>query len=105
MRYQIHLKSISGPIDVVLLNKHSVSSDPVVLPVPPPEEILQNAKLAMSSSYETESSAAQCPASADTTSSSKSKWTSIDDVKPSFLKTEPHRAGASKCEYFSLCNF
>lgn len=47
-RYQIHLKSARGPIDVVLLNKCSVSSAPVVLPVPPAEEILQSASLALS---------------------------------------------------------
>lgn len=47
-RYQIHLKSVRGPVDVVLLNKCSVSSAPVVLPVPPPEEVLQSASLAMS---------------------------------------------------------
>uniref|UniRef100_A0A3Q1H2Q0 E2F transcription factor CC-MB domain-containing protein n=1 Tax=Anabas testudineus TaxID=64144 RepID=A0A3Q1H2Q0_ANATE len=65
VKYQVHLKSISGPIDVVLLSKRSVSSDPVVLPVPPPDEMLQNAKLAMSASDETENGSAQCPASAD----------------------------------------
>nr|XP_019954354.1 PREDICTED: transcription factor E2F5-like [Paralichthys olivaceus]XP_019954355.1 PREDICTED: transcription factor E2F5-like [Paralichthys olivaceus] len=55
-KYQIHMKSISGPIDVVLLNRLSAGSAPVVLPVPPPEEILRNAKIAMSS-HVTESSA------------------------------------------------
>uniref|UniRef100_A0A3Q1EZ95 E2F transcription factor 4 n=1 Tax=Acanthochromis polyacanthus TaxID=80966 RepID=A0A3Q1EZ95_9TELE len=58
-KYQIHLKSVKGPIDVVLLNKHSVSSAPVVLPVPPPEEILQRAQLAMSASNEKEMLAAR----------------------------------------------
>ncbi|KAI3377862.1 hypothetical protein L3Q82_008997 [Scortum barcoo] len=66
VRYQIHLKSINGPIDVVLLNKKSISSVPVVLPVPPSEEILRDAKSAMSASDETESSVAPCQASADT---------------------------------------
>ncbi|XP_034427389.1 transcription factor E2F4-like [Hippoglossus hippoglossus] len=56
-KYQVHLKSISGPIDVLLLNKLSAGSAPVVLPVPPPEEILRKAKLAMSSSHATESNA------------------------------------------------
>ncbi|XP_060923624.1 transcription factor E2F4-like [Limanda limanda] len=56
-KYQVHLKSISGPIDVLLLSKLSAGSAPVVLPVPPPEDILRNAKLAMSSSHVTESSA------------------------------------------------
>uniref|UniRef100_A0A4W6BTV1 E2F transcription factor CC-MB domain-containing protein n=1 Tax=Lates calcarifer TaxID=8187 RepID=A0A4W6BTV1_LATCA len=65
-KYQIYLKSISGPIDVLLLNKNSASSVPVVLPVPPPEEMLRNAKLAMSTSGATESSTAPCQTSADT---------------------------------------
>ncbi|CAB1425750.1 unnamed protein product [Pleuronectes platessa] len=56
-KYQVHLKSISGPIDVLLLSKRSAGSAPVVLPVPPPEDILRNAKLAMSSSHVTESGA------------------------------------------------
>lgn len=109
MKYQIHLKSSSGPIDVVLLNKRSVSSVPVVLPVPPPEEMLRNAKLAMSASDETESSAALCQASANTTNSTKSRQASMEDIQPlhawPLIKTEPHKAGASKCEYFSLCSF
>ncbi|KAG8001514.1 Transcription factor E2F5 [Nibea albiflora] len=53
-KYQIHMKSINGPIDVVLLNKHSDGSVPVVLPVPPPEDILQSAKSAMFTSDETD---------------------------------------------------
>ncbi|CAB1339338.1 unnamed protein product [Coregonus sp. 'balchen'] len=48
-RYQIHLKSTSGPIDVMLINKDPVNSTPMVLPVPPPEEMLQNAKSAAAS--------------------------------------------------------
>ncbi|XP_062856836.1 transcription factor E2F4 [Trichomycterus rosablanca] len=41
-KYQIHLKSSSGPIDVLLVNKDPSSSSPVVLPVPPPEDMLQS---------------------------------------------------------------
>ncbi|XP_068597708.1 transcription factor E2F4-like [Brachionichthys hirsutus] len=52
-KYQIHLKSINGPIDVTLLNKRSVNSAPVVLPVPPPESVLRSAMLAVSTSRET----------------------------------------------------
>ncbi|XP_037552152.1 transcription factor E2F5 [Nematolebias whitei] len=55
-KYQIYLKSIRGPIDVVLLNKRSVTSVPVVLPFPPPEELLQCAKSAMLTSDEKENS-------------------------------------------------
>uniref|UniRef100_A0A4W5M5L9 E2F transcription factor 4 n=1 Tax=Hucho hucho TaxID=62062 RepID=A0A4W5M5L9_9TELE len=48
-KYQIHLKSAAGPIDVLLINKDPVNSTPVVLPVPPLEEMLQNAKSAAAS--------------------------------------------------------
>ncbi|XP_009867949.1 PREDICTED: transcription factor E2F4, partial [Apaloderma vittatum] len=40
-KYQIHLKSTTGPIDVLLVNKDAWSSPPVVLPVPPPEDLIQ----------------------------------------------------------------
>ena len=34
--YQIHLKSQSGPINVLLVNKDAESDKPVVVQVPPP---------------------------------------------------------------------
>jgi transcription factor E2F4/5 len=34
--YQIHLKSSSGPINVLLVNKDADSDKPVVVQVPPP---------------------------------------------------------------------
>lgn len=34
--YQIHLKSQGGPINVLLVNKHTEDSEPVVVQVPPP---------------------------------------------------------------------
>ncbi|XP_013401038.1 transcription factor E2F4-like [Lingula anatina] len=37
-KYQIHLKSHSGPISVLLVNKDSESTSPVVVQVPPPKE-------------------------------------------------------------------
>ncbi|KAM6222563.1 transcription factor E2F4 [Rhynchocyon petersi] len=40
-KYQIHLKSLSGPIEVLLVNKEAWSSPPVAVPVPPPEDLLQ----------------------------------------------------------------
>ncbi|XP_006859304.1 PREDICTED: transcription factor E2F5 isoform X2 [Chrysochloris asiatica] len=40
-KYQINLKSHSGPIHVLLINKESSSSKPVVFPVPPPDDITQ----------------------------------------------------------------
>ncbi|XP_016330644.1 transcription factor E2F5-like [Sinocyclocheilus anshuiensis] len=41
-KYQIHLKSSAGPIEVLLVNKDPSSSSPVVLPVPPPDNMLQS---------------------------------------------------------------
>ncbi|KAG7214879.1 hypothetical protein INR49_005148 [Caranx melampygus] len=41
-KYQIRLKSSSGPIEVLLVNKDPSSASPVVLPVPPPDDVLQN---------------------------------------------------------------
>ena len=35
-KYQIHLKSQNGPINVLLVNKDAAASSPVVTPVPPP---------------------------------------------------------------------
>ncbi|XP_058034823.1 transcription factor E2F5 [Ahaetulla prasina] len=42
-KYQINLKSSLGPIHVLLINKESSSSKPVVFPVPPPDDLLQTA--------------------------------------------------------------
>uniref|UniRef100_A0A3Q1K0Q0 E2F/DP family winged-helix DNA-binding domain-containing protein n=1 Tax=Anabas testudineus TaxID=64144 RepID=A0A3Q1K0Q0_ANATE len=41
-KYQIRLKSSAGPIEVLLVNKDPSSASPVVLPVPPPDDVLQN---------------------------------------------------------------
>ncbi|XP_029552768.1 transcription factor E2F4 [Salmo trutta] len=41
-KYQIRIKSSAGPIEVLLVNKDPSSSSPVVLPVPPPEDMLQS---------------------------------------------------------------
>ncbi|XP_037587252.1 transcription factor E2F4-like [Cebus imitator] len=41
-KYQIHLKSVSGPIEVLLVNKEAWSSPSVAVPVPPPEDLLQS---------------------------------------------------------------
>ncbi|XP_053874411.1 transcription factor E2F5 [Malaclemys terrapin pileata] len=40
-KYQISLKSSSGPIHVLLINKDSSSPTPVVFPVPPPDDLVQ----------------------------------------------------------------
>ncbi|XP_054465117.1 transcription factor E2F4-like isoform X2 [Anoplopoma fimbria] len=99
-KYQIHLKSINGPIDVVLLNKLSVSSVPVVLPVPPSEELLRNAKSAMSTSHERESGIALCQASADIKHGTKSRRMFIEEMlhlqSSSRSNAEPNRTDASQ---------
>lgn len=41
-KYQIRLKSSTGPIEVLLVNKDPSSASPVVLPVPPPDDVLQS---------------------------------------------------------------
>uniref|UniRef100_A0A8C5AYF1 E2F transcription factor CC-MB domain-containing protein n=1 Tax=Gadus morhua TaxID=8049 RepID=A0A8C5AYF1_GADMO len=38
-RYQIHLKSVNGPIDVLLINKDPAAPAPITLPVPPPRDL------------------------------------------------------------------
>ncbi|XP_029932168.1 transcription factor E2F4-like [Myripristis murdjan] len=86
-KYQIHLKSTNGPIDVLLINRDPVSSAPVVLPVPPPEEILQSARSAASSAKQTEHSATANVASVNTNQtadqpSTKSKRTASVDSHP-----------------------
>uniref|UniRef100_A0A663N009 E2F transcription factor 5 n=1 Tax=Athene cunicularia TaxID=194338 RepID=A0A663N009_ATHCN len=40
-KYQINLKSSSGPIHVLLINKDSSSAKPMVFPVPPPDDLAQ----------------------------------------------------------------
>ncbi|XP_077310240.1 transcription factor E2F4 [Lithobates pipiens] len=41
-KFQIHLKSSTGPIEVLLVNKDTSNSPPVVVPVPPPEDLVQS---------------------------------------------------------------
>lgn len=100
------MKSINGPIDVVLLNKHSDSSVPVVLPVPPPEDILRSAKSAMFTSDKTDCSMTPCQASDNTKHSTKSTQMAMEDMQNlqslSFINGKSNRTDVSGCEYFSL---
>ncbi|XP_040056524.1 transcription factor E2F5 [Gasterosteus aculeatus] len=90
-KYQIYLKSINGPIDVVLLNKLTVDSVPVVLPVPPSKELLRKAKSAVATSDETESSIKRA---------AKSRRTVMEDMlhlqSSSRSNTAPNRTDASE---------
>lgn len=45
--YQAYLKSVNGPMDAVLIHKCPVTSNTVVLPFPPPEDLKQSAELKM----------------------------------------------------------
>ncbi|XP_026101342.1 transcription factor E2F5-like [Carassius auratus] len=67
-KYQIHLKSSAGPIEVLLVNKDPSSSSPVVLPVPPPDDMLQS--LSIPSSTTSAAAAAPTKAAANSTPSS-----------------------------------
>ncbi|XP_026802413.1 transcription factor E2F4 [Pangasianodon hypophthalmus] len=83
-KYQIHLKSSSGPIDVLLVNKDPASASPVVLPVPPPEDMLQS--LPASSA-----SAPSAPVTAPTTKPAGNSTTStaVNNQRPTNTSTAP----------------
>ncbi|KAK0133060.1 Transcription factor E2F4 [Merluccius polli] len=77
-KYQIRLKSSSGPIEVLLVNKDPTSQSPVVLPVPPPEDILQNLPAPSATSQITPSSCAATPtAVANQTATTDASKTSL----------------------------
>lgn len=99
-KYQIYLKSINGPIDVLLLNKRSVSSPLLVLPVPPPEDILQNARVDASDDAEKDITPL-CPALVYPSQSSRFTQPAMKDIWTSHFGTaEPNGTRASGCEYF-----
>ncbi|XP_029945688.1 transcription factor E2F4-like [Salarias fasciatus] len=103
--YQVHLKSVRGPIDVVFMNKACSGSVPVILPVPPPEEILQRAKLALLALEEKDSSSGPCHTSADATQSCKSEWTATKDRQlqhqSPLRSAEPNRTAQSALQDIS----
>ncbi|GAA6229766.1 transcription factor E2F4-like [Lates japonicus] len=67
-KYQIRLKSSSGPIEVLLVNKDPSSASPVVLPVPPPDDILQNLPAPTPTSQPVTAASTQVPKAAPVTS-------------------------------------
>ncbi|XP_050929513.1 LOW QUALITY PROTEIN: transcription factor E2F4 [Lates calcarifer] len=67
-KYQIRLKSSSGPIEVLLVNKDPSSASPVVLPVPPPDDILQNLPAPPPTSQPVTAASTQVPKAAPVTS-------------------------------------
>ncbi|XP_067235347.1 transcription factor E2F4 [Chanodichthys erythropterus] len=94
-KYQIHLKSSAGPIEVLLVNKDPSSSSPVVLPVPPPDDMLQS--LSTPASTTSAAVAPTKPAASSTpspASSCQSPTTSTTTVPPN--TTTVSAAGAAK---------
>lgn len=97
----MYLKSISGPIDVLLLNKRCVSSPLLVLPVPPPEDIFRKARA--DAAEDTERDIPPCPALVSPSQSTRCSQPAMKDIWPSdFGKAGPDRARASGCEYCTL---
>ncbi|XP_061630979.1 transcription factor E2F4 isoform X2 [Phyllopteryx taeniolatus] len=75
-KYQIRLKSSSGPIEVLLVNKDPSSAAPVVLPVPPPDDVLQSLPAPSPSSQATKA-APEPFKTASSTTSATSQPTSV----------------------------
>ncbi|XP_077424149.1 transcription factor E2F4 [Vanacampus margaritifer] len=78
-KYQIRLKSSCGPIEVLLVNKDPSSASPVVLPVPPPDDVLQSLPASLPSSQGTKS-APECVKKGSSTTSAISQTTSVTEV-------------------------
>ncbi|CAG5123422.1 unnamed protein product, partial [Candidula unifasciata] len=55
INYQLHLKSQSGPINVLLVNKDTDHSDPIIVQVPPPAAAAAVAKADVNSNSQNES--------------------------------------------------
>lgn len=86
-KYQIRLKSSSGPIEVLLVNKDPSSASPVVLPVPPPDDILQSLP---APTPQAPASASQVPKTGATPSTkSGSSPKSVTAANLPTTKTEP----------------
>ncbi|XP_034733961.1 transcription factor E2F4 isoform X1 [Etheostoma cragini] len=86
-KYQIRLKSASGPIEVLLVNKDPSSASPVVLPVPPPDDILQSLPATSPTSHPSPaasqaSKAAMCtkPSPATTSAPAANQTASVTEV-------------------------
>ncbi|XP_061679778.1 transcription factor E2F4 [Syngnathoides biaculeatus] len=77
-KYQIRLKSSSGPIEVLLVNKDPSSASPVVLPVPPPDDVLQSLS-APSPSSQAAKAAPEPFKTASSTSSAISQPTAVTE--------------------------
>ncbi|XP_030221149.1 transcription factor E2F4 [Gadus morhua] len=90
-KYQIRLKSSSGPIEVLLVNKDPSSQSPVVLPVPPPEDVLQNLPAPTAHAQITNSpcAATPTPAANQTASTDASKTSQLSAALPTAVTSSP----------------
>lgn len=100
-KYQIYLKSINGPIKILLLNKRRVGSPLLVLPVPPPEDILRRARVDAADA--TERDVPPCPALVYPSQSTRCSQPAMKDIWTSdFVSAGPDRTRASGREYSTL---
>ncbi|XP_026712692.1 transcription factor E2F4 isoform X2 [Athene cunicularia] len=104
-KYQIHLKSTSGPIDVLLVNKDAWSSPPVVLPVPPPEDLIQCQAVAPSKPQIPPLTHFQEASVPSSTQPSTPTPTSTQDHSPPAQKATGTECGVSAAESKSSGNF
>lgn len=84
-KYQIRLKSSSGPIEVLLVNKDPSSASPVVLPVPPPDDVLQSLPAPTSQAHIATS---QVPQSGATPSTKSGSAPAVTTANPQTTKAE-----------------
>ncbi|KAI7812057.1 transcription factor E2F4 [Triplophysa rosa] len=92
-KYQIHLKSSGGPIEVLLVNKDPSSSSPLVLPVPPPDDMLQSLSTPASATSATDASTK--PAANSTASPASTCQSPSTTVPPSTTTTTASTAAAA----------
>ncbi|XP_051975716.1 transcription factor E2F4-like isoform X2 [Xyrauchen texanus] len=86
-KYQIHLKSSMGPIEVLLVNKDPSSSSPVVLPVPPPDDMLQGLSTPASATSAADTPTKQAANSMPSPSSTCQSPTTINTTNASTAAT------------------
>uniref|UniRef100_A0A8B9R555 E2F transcription factor CC-MB domain-containing protein n=1 Tax=Astyanax mexicanus TaxID=7994 RepID=A0A8B9R555_ASTMX len=98
-KYQIHLKSSSGPIEVLLVNKDPSSKSPVVLPVPPPDNMLQSLPASAACGTSTTKPADNSTASAAPTSQSSANAATATTAAPTTGITNRIYI----CEWWSCC--
>ncbi|XP_077568196.1 transcription factor E2F4 isoform X2 [Stigmatopora nigra] len=81
-KYQIRLKSSTGPIEVLLVNKDPSSASPVVVSVPPPDDILQSLPAPTSSSQVTKEAPEPMKTGSSTASAISQSSTVIASTTP-----------------------